>query len=68
MSDDPPACNKAAYLTRKQARTAARDIARFSIKPKPYPCRVCGYWHLTTQTSRGKRKSPPVRREKICLK
>jgi hypothetical protein len=66
MSDDPPACNKVAYLSRKEARTAANSIARYTVKPRP--CRVCGYWHLTTQTSRGKRSAAPVRREKICLK
>jgi hypothetical protein len=48
-------CSKAAYLTRKEASAAARWHRRHSAQQRPYHCRWCGLWHLTTCQARGKR-------------
>ena len=48
-------CHKATYLTRREAAGQARWMRRHSVTQRPYRCRDCGLWHLTTQHSRGKR-------------
>ena len=47
-------CNKIPFVTRREAACAARSAHR-TKRQRPYICGNCGYWHLTTQQSRGKR-------------
>jgi hypothetical protein len=46
-------CYKAAY-SRKQALTQANTLIKQGIAKyvRPYKCRTCGYFHLTSQASR----------------
>jgi hypothetical protein len=60
-------CNKVAFVSRAEAKATANRIARKAIQPRPYWCQQCACWHLTTQTSRGKRAAPAVKRRKECL-
>ena len=44
-----PECGKMRYLTRGEAKTAAKQLlARYGERMRPYRCG--DYWHLTKQT------------------
>lgn len=47
---EPPCADKLAFDTEREARTAAlvAELQR-NLKLKPYKCRHCGLWHLSSQ-------------------
>jgi len=47
---DLPCAEKLAFDTKKEAQAAATTVEwQRDIKLKPYKCRHCGLWHLTSQ-------------------
>lgn len=61
-------CGKQAFPSRESAKEHARRIAKAprtyytenaqggSRSTRPYLCRTCGLWHLTSQTKREQRR------------
>ena len=49
---EQPCAEKLAFDTKKEARAAATTIAwQRGAELKPYKCRHCGLWHLTSQSN-----------------
>lgn len=63
---EPCPIDKVTYATERHAKRAARDFnggkpghPRQTRKHvKPYPCPLCGAWHLTSQKSHPRRSHP----------
>ena len=59
-------CNKVAYVSRRDARSAARWMERnYRLAwQHPYPCRYCGFWHLSTMSRKRAKLDVRARRER----
>lgn len=50
-------CGKSEYPSESRARQVARKRMRdnHTVILRPYRCKVCGFWHLTSQVDKFKR-------------
>ena len=56
-------CAKVGYVSRGDAMATARWFRqhRHSRTQRPYRCQECGWWHLSTVVSKGKKAAWRVR-------
>lgn len=59
-------CNKVNYVSRKDARSAARwmERKRKVQSQHAYQCQRCGFWHLTTMSRERAKADVRARRER----